>query len=382
MRIAIITSTFPPYRGGMGNVAYAHARELARLGDEVTVFCPTPRGAERLKFDFNVIYLKPVIRYGNAAWVPHLADMLDGFDVVHLHYPFFGGAEAALFWKKNKRTKEQKNKLVVTYHMDTVGRGAIGLFFRLYRRLFLRRILAAADKVFVSTLDYAQAGDLAKFVAQDPEKFVVSNLGVDEKFFSPGHRLETLAVKYNILASDFVLLFVGGLDRAHYFKGLDKLIEAVKTVKDKKIKLLVVGDGDRRPEFEQIVASAGLGERVFFAGGVDDRELPQYYNLADALTFPSVDKSEAYGLVALEAGACGKPVIASSLPGVRYVVQDGRTGALVAPKDVNGLAKAINDMAADPESVKEMGERARERIEAEFTWPVIVGKMRGQYFKL
>ena len=258
----------------------------------------------------------------------------------------------------------------------------IGLFFRIYRRLFLWRILEAADKVFVSTLDYAQAGDLAKFVAQDPEKFVVSNLGVDDKFFSPGRRLETLAVKYNIRASDFVLLFVGGLDRAHYFKGLENLIDAMKAVKDKKIKLLVVGDGDRRPEFERIVAFAGLGERVFFAGGVDDRELPQYYNLADALIFPSVDKSEAYGLVALEAGACGKPVIASNLAGVRYVVQDGRTGTLVLPKDVNGLAKAINDMAADPEGVKEMGKRARERIEAEFTWPVIVEKMREQYLKL
>ena len=376
MKIAIIVSTFPPYRGGMGNVAYFHAKELALAGEDVTVFCPRSKRGGLEGMDFKINYLQPVLRYGNAAWVPQMAWKLDNFDVVHLHYPFFGGAEAVYFWKK----KNPRKKLLMTYHMDTVGSGWLGRFFRLYKRIFLSRIVKAADKIFVSTLDYAQAGNLAKFLEQEPEKFVVSNLGVDVNRFSPGERPGVLVQKFGFTPEDFILVFVGGLDKAHYFKGLGNALLVLKKINNPNIKLVVVGEGELRPQFEAQAKELGIEKHVRFAGEVPNEELANYYRLCDVHIFPSVDKSEAYGLVALEAGACAKPVVASSLAGVRQVVLDRKTGFLVEPKDVDALAEKINFLFNNPKEAKKLGNHARERIEREFTWSAIVKKIKEVYY--
>lgn len=395
MKIAIVTSTFPPYHGGMGNVAYFHARELARRGEEVTVFCPKQKSGALENENFKINYLVPIFRCGNAAWTPQLAWKLREFDLVHLHYPFFGGAEAVFFWKKsppkadapkaqNKAAgppavRREKRKLFLTYHMDTVGQGFVGWIFRIYRHLFLPRIIKMADRVFVSTMDYAHAGDLAKFVFQDPEKFIVSNLGVDVKRFSPGAKPENLKNKFAFSEKDFILLFVGGLDKAHYFKGLGNALLAIKKLNNPDIKLVVVGEGELKPQFEAQAKELGIENQIFFAGGVPNEELADYYRLCDVHIFPSVDKSEAYGLVALEAGACAKPVVASSLPGVRHVVLDHKSGFLIEPKDVDALAQKIDYLFKNPDVGERLGRFARQRIENEFTWGAIVENLKQYY---
>ena len=97
---------------------------------------------------------------------------------------------------------------------------------------------------------------------------------------------------------------------------------------------MVGGDGEWRTEYEA-QARASLGDRVRFVGDVADETLPDYYRAADALALPSIDRTEAFGLVLLEALACGTPVVASRLPGVRTLVDDGRTGFLVDPGDLD-----------------------------------------------
>lgn len=356
-------------------MAYFHARELAKMGEQVMVFCPKSKQGELEGMDFKINYLQPILRYGNAAWVPQLRWKLQGFDAVHLHYPFFGGAEAVYFWKK----KNPRKKLLMTYHMDTVGSGWLNWFFRIYKRLFLKRVISASDKIFVSTQDYARTGDLAKFLEQDPEKFVISNLGVDVNRFSPAEKPKALVQKFGFTPQDFILVFVGGLDKAHYFKGLDYLFQAIKKLANKNIKLVVVGDGELGPEYEARASELGLGAQVRFVGGVANEELADYYRLCDAHVFPSIDKSEAYGLVALEAAACAKPVVASNLAGVRQVVLDEKTGFLVEPKNVDALAEKIDYFFKNPEMGERLGRFARERIENEFTWKKIVEKLRQYY---
>jgi len=375
MKIAIITSTFPPYRGGMGNVAYFHARELARLGHEVTVFCPKPLGDGVRDEEFAIKYLRPIFRYGNAAYVPGLKNELSGFDIVHLHYPFFGGAEAALSWKK----KNPAAKMAMTYHMDTVGKGWLAWFFKIYKSIYLKKILAAADRVFISTQDYARSGDLKQYIEDDPEKFLVSNLGVDVGRFHPGFPSDELVEKHGIEKDDFALLFVGGLDRAHYFKGLRNLLRAFAAIGNPNLKLLIVGGGDLQPEYEAEAKKLGIEKRVNFVGGVSNEDLPDFYRLCDILVFPSVDRSEAYGLVALEAGATAKATIASNLPGVRFVVKDGETGKLIDPDDVEGLEEAIKFFVKNPSIAIKYGENALDRVHKEFTWRVIVEKMAEHY---
>lgn len=335
MRVAVVVSTYPPYQGGMGNVAAAHAEALRRAGHEVTVLAPG-------------VGLRPFLRIGNAAVVPQLLWKLRGFDAVELHYPFFGGAEWVCLWKK---IFGRRARLTVLYHMDTVGRGIIGLVFRLYRKLLLRSILGAADAIMVTSRDYLESSQIA-FLKDDPRVREVP-LGVDASRFSPAW------------GEKRSILFVGALDAAHYFKGVANLIEAFAkiAVTFPDVELRIVGDGDLRPSYESQAAASGYGGHIRFLGRISDEELAEQYHQAFAHVLPSTDRSEAFGLVTLAAAASGVPSVVSDLPGVRSLIDPDRTGFVVKAGDVDGLAKALKTLLTDPERAAAMGRMARERIE-------------------
>jgi len=118
---------------------------------------------------------------------------------------------------------------------------------------------------------------------------------------------------------------------------------------------------------------------VIFAGNVNDTELPLYYNLADVFVLPSIDRSEAFGMVLLEAAACGKPLIASNLPGVRTLVRDGVNGFLVEPKDDGDLGKKIKIILDDDALRKAMGIASRQAMENGYRWEKTAENLLGIY---
>ena len=150
MRIAHIISTYPPYQGGMGNVAFEMVEELAQKGHQIKVLTPRYNQRENVEND-KAIRIKPFFKYGNAAYVPKMYSYLEGFDVLHLHYPFFGGAELVASFKK----RNPGIPLVISYHMDVVGQGVFKRFFKFYNKRIFPRIIKRADKILVSSLDYA-----------------------------------------------------------------------------------------------------------------------------------------------------------------------------------------------------------------------------------
>ena len=119
----------------------------------------------------------------------------------------------------------------------------------------------------------------------------------------------------------------------------------------------------------------GVHNDVIFAGKSSDEDLPQYYNLANVVVLPSIDKSEAFGIVLTEAMACGKPVIASDLPGVRSVVEHEANGFLVEPKNENILAEKINLILLSRELRKKFGERSRQIAEEKYDMEKIIVKL-------
>jgi glycosyltransferase involved in cell wall biosynthesis len=354
MKIAIVSPVFPPYRGGIGSAAYTEARELARRGYDVSVFVPRRRGGQghELKEKFKLFRLGPFLRYGNAAFLPQLRWKLKNFDVVHLHYPFFGGAEVVYGLKV-------KSKLVITYHHDVVGSGWLGKFFAWHTKNLMPKILAKADKIIVSSLDYAKNSNIKEILEKNPEKFFEIPFGVDTEKFAPAEPSADLMKKIGPLLGR-TILFVGGLDRAHYFKGLEVLIKAKAEVANAKI--LVVGDGDLRPHYEKMVEELNLKDQVIFAGSVTGENLSDYYNLADVVALPSLDQSEAFGIVLIEAAACGKPIIASNLPGVRSVVQYGVNGFTFPPGNAKELATKLNYFLDNPDAAKDFGKHGREIV--------------------
>jgi len=372
MKIAEVTSTFPPYKGGMGNVAYYNAWSLASLGHQVTVFTP------RKKYNFEVIdeypfevqRLRPWFRYGNAGILPQLFYKLASFDVIHLHYPFFGGAEIIYFLDKFKDIK-----LVVTYHMDVVGHGLLAKFFNWHKNYIMPHILNRADKIIVTSWDYARNSSLKERLLSDPDKFVEIPCGVNHILFKPRIYDKEIQQRYELYGKKMVL-FVGGLDRAHYFKGINILIQAVKKIASRgDFKVLVLGEGDLRESYEGMVKNIGLSSVIKFVGYVPDSSLPKFYSNADMLVLPSIDKSEAFGLVSLEAMSSGVAVIASDLPGVRSVVDKKQTGLLVKPGNVDNLAKMINFLLSNPKLATIYGKAGREKVLERYTWEKIGYKL-------
>jgi glycosyltransferase involved in cell wall biosynthesis len=136
----------------------------------------------------------------------------------------------------------------------------------------------------------------------------------------------------------------------------------------------VAGHGDRLPYYKSFAEAVGLNSQVRFLGSVDHRVLPKVYAAADVVILPS-QMQESFGLVVIEAMACGKPVLASNLPGVRSVVAHGQDGLLARTGDVNDLAEKIQMLLDDPQRRREMGERGRAKVEAKYGWPRIIPRL-------
>jgi len=124
------------------------------------------------------------------------------------------------------------------------------------------------------------------------------------------------------------LLFVGGLDRAHYFKGFNVMLDALAGLAAANWRLTVVGDGELRPSYAARAAALGLEKKISWAGRVSEADKIRAYQNADLLLLPSINSNEAFGFVLIEALACGVPVIAADLPGVRRVFSDRQEGLL------------------------------------------------------
>lgn len=361
-------------------MAYNHTRSLVAAGETVEVI--TPRydqqlPSEELREGFKIIRLKPFFSFGNAAFCPGITKLLNNYDVVHLHYPFFGVAGLVWLWKKHNKSNA---KLVITYHMDVVGTGLKGVFFKLHRRLLMPFIIKSADKVIVTTKDYAENSFVAPLLKKYPDKFISIPPEVDTSHFYHRNNSDEILTKFNFKKlENKIILFVGGLDRAHYFKGLELLInsfsEVVKSIPS--IRLVVVGSGEMLPYYQNLAVELGVGQKVIFASSVDYNELPAYYSIADLLVVSAIDKSEAFGIVTIEALCCGTPILVADLPGVRTVAEGG-VGQTFKTGDKNDLLEKLQRLLTS-ENLKSMGELGRKKVEVTYAKEIILKKLLEVY---
>lgn len=348
-RILVAVAAFPPYASGTGNVAWHNARLLAQAGHDVDVL--TPGGVDAfLKEGFRVLDAPRRASLGNASLFRKLPDLAQGYDVIHLHLPFLFGADQIM--------RAPHPKLLVTYHQDLEARGPIGAAFRAYAPR-IRAQLRAADAILVPTLDYARASRHATDLARAIE---LPN-GVDTSFYAP--RREQADAPF--------FLFVGGLDRAHHFKGVDVLLRALSRAPDARA--AIVGEGDLRPKYERLARELGVAERARFLGRVEPDALAKLYASCVAVVLPSTTRGEIFGLALVEGMACGRPGLASDLPGVRTVVDHEKNGLLVPPGDAEALARALTRVLADPDEADAWGKAARAKAVARYDWSRVGEKL-------
>ena len=335
MRIALITCAYPPYRSGIGTAASRHAAHLTDLGHQVTVFCPAGHGLEGTQTvdGIRVRRLRPLIRHGNSAALPQLAWHVRGFDAVYIMWPFYGGAEPAAIGARINRIP-----YVVFFHMDVIWDGWRGAVLSAHARTAQPWIMRGADRVLVSSKELARASSLGAITGLE---LAASPYSIDLRRFHPDD-------EYRPLDDVPRVLFVGAMDSGHAFKGVPELISAFTAVHEHMpCRLELVGDGDLRRSFEELARNSEASSDIAFLGQVDDHGLVRAYQRAAVLVLPSTTREEAFGIVLVEAMACGCPVIASDFPGVDAVVRSGG-GVLVPPGDMSRLAEAIERTISDP----------------------------------
>jgi rhamnosyl/mannosyltransferase len=245
--------------------------------------------------------------------------------------------------------------LVVSYHSDIVRQRRL---LQLYAPL-LRRTLRRAARIIAASPAYVRG---SAFLAPLADKCAVVPYGIDlARFACPDPaRVAAIRARY----SGPLALFVG---RLRYYKGVDQLVRAMALAPGRA--LIIGADATvRRADLERLAHELGVADRVHFLSVEGDDELPDYYHAADLLVLPSVERSEAFGIVQIEAQAAGLPVIATELgTGTSYVTAHGQTGIVVSPADPLALARAIQAIMGSETLARALGEAGRRRAEAEFS---------------
>lgn len=192
---------------------------------------------------------------------------------------------------------------------------------------------------FISVSEHTKQRFLAWAALREDQGYVLPNC-VDLERFTPGRKRADLLRRYG-LEDAVVLMTLARLSSAERYKGVDEVLEVLPALARRipNLRYLVVGDGDDRPRVEAKSVRLGVRERVVFTGYIDEREKVDHYRLADAFVMPS--RGEGFGIVFLEAMACGIPTLASSLDAGREAVRDSELGVLVDPRDLSDVQAGI-----------------------------------------
>ncbi len=377
LRIAHLTATFPPYPGGAGNTCYRFAKGQAARGHHVEVFTATTDGDPPDPGGAVVHRISPVLAVGNAPLIPSLS-RVEGFDVVHIHYPFIFGSELTLLGRLSRRRRRQA--LLVHYKNRLVGRGLRRAAFSAYEHTVAPLLVQAADRVCVLSADHAASVPyLRRALERRPRTVVEMPNGVDTDQFAPGPDEAGVRDSLGIGDEHVLVAFAATLDRAHHFKRLDVALEALARLPDERVHLVVAGGGELLQDFRAQAASAGLGRRVHFLGPVPHSELPNVLRAAD-LFLLTTEPPESFGIVLIEAMACELATVATEYPGVRAVIDEGETGLVVKPGDPAAVADAIERLIeAGPAGRARMGAAGRAKAQRLWSWPRLLDRMDEAY---
>ncbi len=349
MRVLHVYKDYFPVLGGIENHVRTVAEHQAASGHDVTVLT-TSKTSHTVDEDLAGVRVIKCARLATVASTPlslalpvRLARLRP--DITHLHFPYPVGEVSQYFFGRG-------SKMVLTYHSDVVRQKQV---LRLYRPL-MHRVLGTASAIIVTSPKYLES---SRVLRAHRDRCRVVPLGIERERFLAIDRERASAFRQRY--GEPLVLSVGVL---RYYKGLEYLIRAMVEAPGH---LVVVGDGPMRSSWQEEAVQLGLSDRVHFVGRVSDEDLPAYYGAADLFVLPSSARSEAFGLVLLEAMSSGLPVISTELgTGTSYVNRDGESGLVVPPCDPHALAGAILRLANDAALRSRLGEGARNRS-AQFT---------------
>jgi len=391
--------------GGMNVYVAELTRHLGRLGVHVDVFTRSqdehvPHVLHDLGYCNRVVHIHagpevPLPRQELAGYIPQFvqgiqqfADLKDiRYDLIHSHYWMSGVAAAQL--KKNWQVPIAHMFHTLVLMKNRVARSPEEREGD-YRMLGEKSILNEADQIVVSTP--AEQSQLEFLYKADSRKLTIIPPGVDTSRFYPIPKEEAKEV-IGMPENEHMILFVG---RIEPLKGVETLLQSLAIMQRNNTNLegccphylVIIGgspDDNQKimtAEMERLQSLArelGIKDLVLFLGKRSQDSLPYYYSAADVVVVPS--HYESFGMVALEAMACGTPVVASQVGGLAYLVRDGVTGYVVPDGEPEVLANRLIALLMDPTLSQRMGEQGG-RLAQAYSWEIIASQIHAFYSNL
>lgn len=359
LRVLQVGKYYPPHAGGMETHLEALCGELKGSVDLEIVVAASEGFAtnEEIREGMELTRAGKLFNLRSAPFCPGMVRKIraSNADLVHIHLPNPGAILAYL-------ASGHRGRLVFTYHSDIVRQKVLSKFFD----PILHHALNRSDAIIASSSNYIASSYV---LPQYREKCRVIPFGIPIDHFQQCDIAEVARLRQ--LYGPRIVLGVG---RMVYYKGFEHLIEAMRFVDGR---LIIVGRGPLHSALRQKAESCGVSERVAFLADVED--VRPYYHAADVFALSSVARSEAFGIVQLEAMACGKPVINTDLDsGVTSVSPDGVTGITVPPADSAALGQALSSLLDDPLLRDSYGRAGELRVKQHFS----VQKMARETLKL
>ncbi len=372
MRLLMITQDFPPETGGIQTYSMSHAKNLAGYCDWFGVICPDKPNASKTdkNLDFDIKRLKARNDLLIFSLLTKLNGILEQRQVDATFHSQWQTAAAGI----RAREKGLIKKVFVAAHIRELlfnpfeSYPVLSGIFRRYRD----RTLMEVDH-FYPVSEYT-AGVLKKLGIQESRITVIIN-GTDPEQFFPVNSVP-LRKKLGLEKKKVLLTITRLVER----KGIDTVLASLPRVLSHipDVHYLIIGDGDDRLRLQKLVKYHQLESKVTFTGRVPYDELNDFYNAADLFVMPSktqIPDVEGFGIVFLEANACGLPVIGSDSGGIPSAIRDGVTGYIVPEANHEKLAEKIIELFNNPKGLKQLGLQGREWVTKEANWSRLSRKL-------
>lgn len=364
-----------PDAGGIESVTLSLAKGAAAAGYAVTVVCFKKSDASDTEFINGVrIVRTPIWRLFVSqplAWRYFLGCLRESLraDIVHLHAPNMLASLCAILVPK-------RIKLIVHWHSDVVGKGPLGYLFTPLTFLLLKR----ANLVIATSQVYAKASAPLRWF---DSKLTVVPIGVQDPIGLHSVKSEFLNLPPDLVKKADGKKIILSIGRLVPYKGFNVLIDATHYLA-KDVVVFIVGVGPLKQVLEAAIANAKLSDQIYLIGRQSDETLGALYKSATLFCLPSIVRSEAFGVVLLEAMACGLPVVATDIPGsgVPWVNMNDVSGINVAVGDPLALANACNLIIKSPSLRLRYSIGARERFLSTFTEDASVNRVLEIYKSL
>ena len=360
MKILELGKFYPPHKGGIETLLRAWAEGFVRRGAEVD--CVVANDAAHTTHEtINGVRVHRLASFGtvlSTSVCPAYLAATRNYpaDLWHVQFP---NPLADISSIAGRRA----TPLVLSYHCDVVRQAGLMRFYAPVLHALLRR----ATSIVVSTPQHLEYSPwLAPF--RDKCEVIPFGINLAALALTPERERRVAELRREARGRPIVL----NVGRLVGYKGQRFLLEALREL---DAVAWIVGTGPLESELRAQAAALGVTERVKFLGGVSDAELPALLHACDVFALPSISAAEAFGIVQVEAMACGKPVVSCALQsGVKFVNQDGVTGLLVTPEDSAALAAGLRSLLGNAPLRQRLGAAARARAEREFAEDVMVAR--------